>query len=317
MSTVAIVGAGAIGAWIADALAGANHPIAVAARGATLEALRTRGLRVQGVSGVRLSHPRAGSPAELGVHDFVILCVKAHHLSAMAESLRPLIGPHTRIVSATNGIPWWFFEDFGGALRNCSLQSVDPLASQAHVFPRGAALGAVVHAAARAHGPADVIVSAADRLILGEPAGCDGGAVEALAMMLSQGGIRCEVSPRIRLDLWSKLWGNMSINPLSALTRSTTARLFASAEVRELCVRMMQEMQGVGERLELRIDMSPEERIAIAERLGDFKTSMLVDLEAQRRLELSPQLGAVVEIAQKLGVPTPLLSTVLALASLL
>ena len=314
---VAVVGAGAIGAWIADALDGAGWPVSMLAREPTLTSLRASGLRVECGGVARQSRPRAGSAAELGVHDYVFLTVKAQVLPALAPTLGPLIGPSTVVISGTNGIPWWFFHDFGAALANQSLQSVDPDRSQDRAFPRDRIVGSVVHASARVLAPAHVQVVAADRLLLGEPNGEVTGRLQELVMGLRAGGINAEISTRTRREVWAKLWGNMNMNPLSALTRCGTSKMLADADVRELCVRMMEEMQQCGQRLDLPMSMTPAERIAVTQRLGDFKTSMLADLEAGRALELAPQLGAVAEIAERLEVPAPFVRSILALARLL
>jgi 2-dehydropantoate 2-reductase len=315
--SVAVVGAGAIGSWIADALDRAGWPVSMLARGPTLAALNAGGLRVERAGETRCSRPRAGSAADLGVHDYVFLTVKAQILPDIALSLTPLIGASTVVVSGTNGIPWWFFHDFGGELANQSLQSVDPDQSQEHAFPRQRILGSVVHASARVVGPAHVQVVAADRLLLGEPSGEVTSRLQVLAEGLRSGGINAEPSQRIRHDVWAKLWGNMNMNPLSALTRCGTARMLADPDVRELCVRMMEEMQVCGRRLDLQMGMTPAERIAVTQRLGDFRTSMLADLETGHALELAPQLGAVAEIAHRLDVPAPFVRSILGLTRLL
>jgi 2-dehydropantoate 2-reductase len=315
--SVAIVGAGAVGAWIADALYGAGWQVSMLAREPTLTALRGAGLRVECNGGTRHSRPRAGSAAELGVHDYVFLTVKAQILPELAPALGPLIGPSSVVISGTNGIPWWFFHDFGAVLANQSLQSVDPGQSQERAFPRDRIIGAVVHASARVLAPAHVQVVAADRLLLGEPNGELTGRLQELVTGLREGGINAEISRCIRHDVWAKLWGNMNMNPLSALTRCRTSRMLADADVRELCVRMMEEMQECGRRLKLTMNMTPAERIGVTQRLGDFKTSMLADLEAGRALELAPQLGAVAEIAERLDVPAPFVRSILALARLI
>jgi 2-dehydropantoate 2-reductase len=315
--SVAVVGAGAIGAWVADALDRAGWRVSLLARGPTLAALLAGGLRVEREGQTRRSRPRAGSAAELGVHDYVFLSVKAQILPDLAPLLTPLIGPGSVVISGTNGIPWWFFHDFGGALANQRLQSVDPDGTQERTFPRQRILGSVVHASARVFAPAHVQVVAADRLLLGSPGGDSSLPLRTLVDGLLAGGINAEISPRIRHEVWAKLWGNMNMNPLSALTRSGTSRMLADADVRELCVRMMEEMQQCGRRLDLHMPMTPAERIAVTQRLGDFKTSMLADLEAGRALELGPQLGAVAEIAQRLEVSAPFVRCILGLTRLL
>jgi 2-dehydropantoate 2-reductase len=315
-SSVAIVGAGAIGAWLGDAFDRAGWQVSMLARGATLETLHASGLRVAHGGESRTSRPRAGSAVELGVHDYVFLTVKAQLLPQLASGLSPLIGRATVVISGTNGIPWWFFHDFGGPLANQCLKSVDPDLSQERAFPRERILGSVVHASVRVASPANVRVVAADRFILGEPGGALSPRVESVVNALRAGGINAHASDCIRREVWTKLWGNMTMNPLSALTRCGTARLLANADVRELCIHMMEEMQLCAQRLNLEIAMSPAERIAVTQRLGDFKTSMLADMEAGRALELAPQLGAVVEIAGLLDIPTPFLRAVLGLTTL-
>ncbi|HEY2682773.1 MAG TPA: 2-dehydropantoate 2-reductase [Steroidobacteraceae bacterium] len=317
MTSAVIVGAGAIGSWLADALIRADWSVSMVARGETLAALKRAGLTLIDGKDQRTSRPRCGAPSELGAHDYVLLAVKAHELPALAPALLPLIGAGSTVVSATNGIPWWFFEAFGGALGNCELASVDPDGVQARVFGKGAGLGAVVHATARVISAGRVEVKAADRLILGEPDGRMTERLQNLAAAFKAGGIRAVASQHIRAEVWSKLLGNMCINPVSALTRGTTQRLFQSNEVRRVLEDMMQEMQAIGAKLGLDMPMSPAERIEVAERLGDFKTSMLIDVEAGRTLELAPQLGALVEIADALNLDVPKMRTVLALASLL
>lgn len=286
------------------------------ARGATLQVLRTTGLRVAQGGQMRTSRPAAGSSIELGVHDVVILAVKAQLLPALAPELAHLIGASTTVVSGTNGIPWWFLQNFTGPLENRVLQSVDPGGLQALTFPKERTLGSVVHASVKVESPADVRVVAADRLILGAPDGVVSPPLEALVQALREGGINAQVSSDIRRDVWTKLWGNMTMNPLSALTRRGTSTMLANADVRELCIRMMEEMQLCARQLNLAVAITAAERIGVTQRLGDFKTSMLADIEAGRALELDPQLGAVVEIAGLLRIPTPYLRAVLGLARL-
>jgi 2-dehydropantoate 2-reductase len=247
----------------------------------------------------------------------VFLTVKAQVLSDLAPSLSPLIGPATVVISGTNGIPWWFFHDFGGVMANQSLQSVDPDQSQERAFPRKRILGSVVHASARVLAPAHAQVVAADRLLLGEPSGEVTNRLQAVVSGLRSGGINAEISQRIRHEVWAKLWGNMNMNPLSALTRCGSSKLLGDADIRELCIRMMEEMQMCGQRLDLPMSMTPAERIAVTQRLGDFRTSMLADFEAGRPLELAPQLGAVAEIAHRLDVPAPFVRAILGLTRLL
>lgn len=315
--SVVIVGVGAIGAWIGDAFDRAGWAVSMVARGATLEALRTTGLRVARDGATRTSRPLAGTAAQIGARDYVVLAVKAQFLPALAPQLAPLIGAGTVVISATNGIPWWFFQNFGGPLTGKLLESVDPVGSQAQVFPEGRTLGSVVHASVRSNSPANAEVVAADRLILGMPDGSGSRQLDAVVQALRTGGINAQASDDIRREVWSKLWGNMSMNPLSALTRCGTAKMLANPHVRELCVRMMEEMQHCAQQLKVPMTMTPAQRIDVTMRLGDFKTSMLADLEAGRPLEIEPQLGAVVEIARLLQIPAPFMQSVLGLARLI
>ena len=313
----AIVGAGAIGAWLADALDRAGWDVALVARGATLAALRADGLCVEQGGVSRRSRPRAGTPAELGVQDVVFLTVKAQTLPGLAARLAPLFDERTVAISGTNGIPWWFFRDFVGPLNNETLQSVDPGAAIAQAMPRDRVLGSVVHASVTVTAPGRVRVVGADRLLLGEPDGAATPRVQHVAAALRAGGIMAKVSERIRQEIWAKLWGNMNMNPLSALTRSGTATMLADPDVHDLCLKMMQEMELCGERLGLASGVTALDRIAVTRRLGNFRTSMLADCEAGRELEYAPQLGAVVEIADRLGIPTPHCRAVLGLIRLL
>jgi 2-dehydropantoate 2-reductase len=235
----------------------------------------------------------------------------------LAPQLTPLLGPSTVVISGTNGIPWWFFQDFGGPLKDQALASVDPDGSQARAFPRERVLGSVVHASARVKAPGQVQVAAADRFILGEPSGVLSARVGDVVQALRAGGISAQASEHIRDDVWAKLWGNMNMNPLSALTRSGTGKLLADPDVRALCIRMMEEMEQCGRILQLEMSMTPDERIDVTRRLGDFRTSMLADVESGRQLEIAPQLGAVVEIAERLGVPAPFCRSILGLTRLL
>jgi len=245
-----------------------------------------------------------------------MLTVKAQALPELAPSLAPLIGPETVVISGTNGIPWWFFAGFPGPLQDLSLQSVDPTGSQREVFPSGRTLGSVVHASARVLAPAQAQLVAMDRILVGEPSGLDSEHVLRVVAALRRGGVNALASSRIRAEIWAKLWGNMNMNPLSALTRAGTGALLADPEVRGLCLAMMEEMRACGQRLGLVGEVTAQERIAVTQRLGDFKTSMLADLEAGRPLEFMPQLGAVVEIAERLGEPAPYCRAILGLTRL-
>jgi 2-dehydropantoate 2-reductase len=310
---VTVFGAGAIGGWVAAALARSGVAVSIAARGQSLAALRRDGLRLaQGATTSNYPIPCAAA-ADLGVADIVIVAVKAHTLSAAADALSSLIGHRTVVVPLINGLPWWFFQRFDGPLCDVTLDAVDPGGRLASLVASQRIIGAVVHASVQRPQPGCVRVSDVDRLVLGWPASGRSEPLEWLAAVLARGGLPVEVSADIRLQVWAKLWGNINMNPLSALTRATTGRLLEDPHISALCLRMMGEMATCGERLGLKMAMTPAERTAVTRRLGDFKTSMLQDLERGVPLEHEPQLGAVVEVGQRLGVRMPCCEMVLSL----
>jgi 2-dehydropantoate 2-reductase len=313
MQKVAVLGAGAIGGWLAAALAEAGVPVGVVARGATLAALRQQGLRIDRGGSRQIYRVAAGCSAELGPQDLVIIATKAQDVGRALPDLLPLLHANTTVVAALNGVPWWFTQRFSGPLQNVVLQSVDPDGAIATAIAAGRAVGCVVHASVTRTAPGCISVGKADRLIFGEPAGGGSGRVQWLAETFERGGVKSTVSDNIRMDTWAKLWGNMNMNPISALTRAGTARMLADAEVRTLCLRMMDEMAAVGARIGLPFAMSASERMAVTLKLGDFRTSMLQDLDHGASLEYQPQLGAVVEIARQAGVAAPYCESVLGL----
>lgn len=314
---VAVLGVGSIGGWLAAALARAGHGPNLIARGETLAALRSGGLRItdKGVE-QRFDLP-AGSANDFGVQDIVLVALKSQQFAAALPQLQPLLGPDTAVVGTMNGIPWWFFENFSGPLENASLTSVDPDGAAVRLITAARSLGCVVHAAVRCIAPAHFAVGGVDKLIFGEPSGNPSERSRWLVEAFVRAGIRSELSPNIRFDVWTKLWGNMNMNPLSALTRSSTLRMLDDPDVAALCARMMGEMAAAGAQLGLRFSIEPRDRMAMTRKLGDFKPSMLQDLEAGRALEYAAQLGAVVEIARRLNTPAPCCEGVLGLTRLL
>jgi 2-dehydropantoate 2-reductase len=314
---VAVVGAGAIGGLIGHRLANAGHEVAMLARDATLAALREHGLRLQRDGRVDAVPVRAARHAhELGEHDAVVVALKAQALPPMAPALAPLIGPHTMILGAMNGVPWWFFDRFGGPCSGLSLASVDPAGAVAHVLRPAQALGCVVHLSAVSPQPGVVQPRMGNRLIVGDPAGGRTLRAAAMAGLLAGAGFDVEVSDLIQRDVWFKLWGNMTMNPLSALTGATTDRILDDDLVRGFASRCMLEAQAVGERIGLPIASTPEERHAVTRKLGAMRTSMLQDVDAGKALELDALVGAVREIAQHLGLETPAIDALFGLARL-
>jgi 2-dehydropantoate 2-reductase len=300
---IGVVGAGAIGGWIAARLGQAGEPVSVLARGETLDALQRDGLHLtQGTSVSEAEVRASGDPAELGPHDVLVIAVKAPALADAAEAARPMIGPETLIVPMLNGVPWWFTPE--------PLASVDPGGRIAAALPHAQVVGTVVHAACSRPAPNQVVVKHADKLILGEPGSGPSERISELAALFGNAGIRVEVSDNVRRAIWYKLWGNATINPLSALTRSTADRLLAEPAVRAWMLEAMAELAAVGAAIGCPIRESGTDRMAVTAKLGAFKSSMLQDVEAGRPIELEALLGAPREIALRVGIPTPQLDRI-------
>ena len=307
---ICIVGAGAIGSWIAGRLALAGNDVSVMARGATLDAIDTEGLRITDAGDTRCVAVAASPhPADLGFHDLLVVAVKAPALPELAPSLEPLIGPETQIIPMLNGVPWWFTDE--------PLWSVDPDLHIADALPLEQIAGCVVHASCLRSAPNHVTVKHADKLILGEPAGGSSERIERLCELFTNSGIRCEESENVRRAIWYKLWGNATINPMSALTRSTADRLLDDPTIRAFMAEAMDELAAVGTAIDCPIGESSEDRMAVTERLGAFKSSMLQDVEAGRPIEIEALLGAPREIAQRVGVATPQLDRLYAMTRLM
>jgi 2-dehydropantoate 2-reductase len=313
-----IVGAGAIGGWLAALLHDGGFEVKLLARGATLAAVRGNGL-VYEAGGARRSLPLQASddPAALGPADYVVVALKGQAMPEVGPILAPLIGPDTAIVSAMNGVPWWFLDGFGGPLAGQALESVDPGGRLKSLYPARRVIGAVVHASAVAEAPGVVRLVLADKLTFGEPDGSSTPRLERLVEACRKAGMNTFATADVRLDIWAKLWGNMSTNPISALTRATTLRVLDDPETRRLIVEMMGEMAAVGHDIGLDLGMTPADRMVVTRRLGDFKTSMLHDVEAGRPLELDGLLGVLVEMADRLERPVPFLRAVHGLARVL
>ena len=307
---IAVVGAGAIGGWIAAKLALAGQPVSMFARGGTLEALRSSGLHLTEGDATRDVEVHASDdPTELGPQDILMIAVKAPALADAAEAARPMIGADTLIVPMLNGVPWWFTGE--------PLASVDPGGRIAAALPQAQIIGTVVHAACSRPAPNQVVVKHADRLIFGEPGGGTSERVEVLAALFERAGITVERQDNVRRSIWYKLWGNATINPWSALTRSTADRLLADPTLRSWMLEAMAELAAVGAAIGCPIAESGEDRMAVTAKLGAFKTSMLQDVEAGRPIELEALLGAPREIALRAGVPTPQLDRLYAMTRLM
>ena len=316
---IAVVGAGAIGGYVGGWLAAAGEEVTFIARGANLAAIRRDGMRVIGEDGIEVvGHAAAyDSTKDAGPHDVVVLAVKAHQVSAIAADVASLCHAETAIVTMQNGIPWWYFHKHGGALQGTPVRCADPDGSIARVIDADRVIGSVVYPAATLEAPGVVHVVEGKRFTLGEPDGSTSARVEAIAAAFTRAGFKAPVIADIRSEIWLKLWGNLSFNPISALTHSTLAGLLRFPLTRELSVEMMREAEAVANKLGIRFRLGIDKRIAGAEKVGEHKTSMLQDVEAGRPMEIEALVGAVVELGRLTETPTPHIDAVYALVSLL
>jgi 2-dehydropantoate 2-reductase len=312
---VCIFGAGAIGGFIGARLASTGHDVSAVARGATAAALRDHGFRVTSKGVVERFDARvAEDPAELGVQDVVVISVKAPSLPGVAERIAPLLGEDTVVLVAMNGVPWWFFNGFGGEHAGLQLESVDAGGAIGRAIPAKSVVGCVVHIACSTPEPGLVQHNFGNTLIIGEPSGGVSPRVEALAKALTDAGFDTTASPLIQKDVWYKLWGNMTTNPMSALTGATADLLLDDPQVLRFCMQVMGEAAAVGARIGCPIEQTGEDRMRITRTLGALKTSMLQDVEARRPVELDAIVTAVQEIGLRVGEPTPFTDALLGLA---
>ncbi|MDO8772889.1 MAG: 2-dehydropantoate 2-reductase [Burkholderiaceae bacterium] len=321
---ICIVGAGAIGGWLGAGLARAGCHVSFLARGETLAALQTRGLQLQagpadadGVLPTQTHAVRASNDAaELGVQDLVIIAVKAPALREAARQIAPLLGDDTVVLTAMNGVPWWFLQGFGGAWANRQLHSVDAEGVIASAIPAANIVGGVVHASCSVTAPGVIRHGFGNKLIIGEPSGKITTRITELAALLERAGFEAPLAEQIQRDIWFKLWGNMTMNPVSALTGATSTQVLDDDLVRGFCSSVMLEAKDIGARLGIVIDQQPEDRHAVTRKLGAFKTSMLQDVEAGKAVELDALVGAVQELGQLTQVATPYTDALLGLARL-
>ncbi len=314
---VAIVGAGAIGGWMGVHLARSGVQLGVLARGDTLRALQHNGLQLHQAGTLHTVPVHASNDAAaLGVQDLVVVSVKAPALASVAAQVGPLIGPDTVVLTAMNGVPWWFLQGFGGPVAGRALNSVDPDGAIARALPARHIIGGVVHASCSVDAPGVVRHHFGDGLIVGEPSGETSPRVQALQALLQQAGFHATLSPQIQKDVWYKLWGNMTVNPVSALTGATTDRILDDELVRGFISSVMLEAKAIGERIGIPIAQVPEDRHAVTRKLGAFKTSMLQDVQAGKPVELDALVSAVRELGQMTGVATPFTDALLGLSRL-
>jgi 2-dehydropantoate 2-reductase len=320
MTKICIVGLGAIGglaaAWLARL--GAEVELSALARGATLDAVRRNGLRCEDASGSRTVPLRAAERADaLGPQDLIVLAVKAPALPAVAPAVKALSAPHTRVLCAMNGVPWWFFQGLPGRAAGLRLASADPTGTLDALIPASCVIGGVVHLSATTPAPGVVRHVSGTGLIIGKPGGGRDAEVQALAALLGRAGFAPTVSERIQRDIWFKLWGNMTMNPVSALTGATADRVLADELVVGFVSAVMLEAQAIGAAIGIPIDQAPAQRHEVTRKLGAFKTSMLQDVEAGRPLELDALVGTVREIGRHLGLATPNIDALFGLARLM
>jgi 2-dehydropantoate 2-reductase len=313
-----IAGAGAIGAYIGARMARAGYDVTLFARGPHLKAMQASGVRVKSADGDFEARPRiVGSLEEAGPADVVFLGVKAHSLTQLAPQLQPVLGPDTTVVSTQNGIPWWYFQGVGGEWNGLRLERIDPGGVIADSIKARRVVGSIVYFSTEIAEPGVIQHTEGNRISLGEPDGTRSERCRRIAEALIASGLRCPVTTHLRQEIWVKILGNASFNPISALTRSTVAQMVHDPGVCEVIRNIMQEVEAVARKLGMELPVSIDQRIAGAEKVGEHKTSMLQDLEAGRPMELEALVGSVVELGEKTGIAMPHTRTVYNCAKLL
>ena len=316
---ICIIGAGAIGGLLAARLTAAGEDVCVVARGAQKDAIGRIGLKVIGLPDGELHvRPRVvSSIGEAGPQDLIVLGVKAHQVAAIAPDINAALGPQTMILTAQNGIPWWYFMKHGGAHEGRTLDSVDPSLSISAHLPVDRVLASVVYPAAELVAPGVIQFIEGERFTLSEIDQQKSERIASVSQVFTNAGFKAPVSSDVRAEIWTKLWGNLSFNPISALTGATLAGICRDNGARALAADMMREAQAVGEALGIRFRSPLEKRIAGAQAVGEHKTSMLQDIEAGRPTEIEALVGSVIELGQITGVPTPHISAIYACVKLL
>jgi 2-dehydropantoate 2-reductase len=315
---VCIVGAGSVGAVLGAKLAATDHQVSLIARGAHLAAIRAGGLKLVdhvGACSGTYALAAGDEPAAFGPQDLVVIALKAHAIAAMLPRLAPLIAPHTVVVPAINGFPWWYFHRHGGALDGVSLDVLDPGGAMFRALDCAHILGCVVHIAAEVRAPGEVHHTGGRRLVLGEPDNSASERLQATCAALTAAGFEAVASSNIRFDLWWKLIGNLSFNPIAALTGTLMNEIIADEGVLDVIRAMMKEAMAVSAHYGITMPMTPDQRIDVARGLGAAKISMLQDLEQRRPLELPAIVGAVIELAQRAGIEVPTIRAVHALTA--
>ncbi|HYA25636.1 MAG TPA: 2-dehydropantoate 2-reductase [Terriglobales bacterium] len=313
-----VVGAGAIGAYLGALMARAGADITLFARGPHLRAMQAHGVQVKSASGNFEAHPKiAASLEEVGPVDVVFLGVKAHGLTQLAPQLHPVLGPDTTVVSTQNGLPWWFFQGFGGEWEGLRLERVDPGGVVSSAIEARRVLASIVYFSTEITSPGVIQHNEGNRISLGEPDGTRSERSRKIAEALIASGLRAPVTTHIRNEIWVKILGNVAFNPVSALTGATLGQMTRDPDVCKLVREIMCEAAAVAARLGLELPVSIDQRIAGAAKVGEHKTSMLQDLEAGRPMELEAVVGAIVELGERVGVPMPHTRTVYGCTKLL
>ncbi len=316
---ISVIGAGAIGGFLAIKFAQQGHEVSVLIRGKNLLAVRENGLVLQNTDGTEHTVQVHASDkiADFGPQDIVIMAMKAHQVAAVAADISSLLGPDTVIVTAQNGVPWWYFQKHGGVFDGTRIEAVDPDGSVSKHLDIDRIVGSIVYPACDMPAPGVIRHIEGNKFTLGEIDGSDTPRVRMLADVFRKAGFKSPVSSDIRSEIWIKLWGNVCFNPISALSHATLVDLCEYAPTRTLAVRMMSEAQTIGEKLGVNFKVSIDQRIAGAAAVGKHKTSMLQDIEAGRPIELEALVGSVIEMGRITSTPTPTIDTVYALAALL
>ena len=313
-----IAGAGAIGAYIGARMARAGFDVTLFARGPHLKAMQEHGVQVKSAEGDFEVRPRiVGSLEEAGLTDVVFLGVKAHSLPQLVPQLHFALGPDTTVVSTQNGIPWWYFQGFGGEWEGLRLERIDPGAVISAAIEARRVVGSIVYFSTEIIAPGVIQHTDGNRISLGEPDGARSDRCRRIAEALVASGLRCPITTHMRQEIWVKIMGNASLNPVSALTRSTLAQMVRDPVVSEVIRNIMQEVEAVSRKLGMELPVSIDQRMAGAEKVGEHKTSMLQDLEAGRPMELEALVGSVVELGERVGIPMAYTRTVYSCAKLL
>ena len=315
---VCIVGAGAIGGWIGARLALAGHQVSILARGAMLAAIETNGLQlIENGTTHSVQVKASNTAADLETPDLLVIAVKAPGLRDAALASVPLMGPNTMVLTAMNGVPWWFFDRTDRPLTGLRLASIDPTGEIAAAIPSAQVIGCVVHVACSVDAPGFIRHKMGQRLIIGEPGGGISPRLGALRDTFTAALFEPEASADIQHDVWFKLWGNMTMNPVSAITGATTDKILDDELTREFCSAVMREAQAIGNKIGIPIEQTPEQRHDVTRKLGAMKTSMLQDVEANKGVELDALVASVREIGQQVGVATPFTDALLGLTRLM